>query len=103
MPEIKNYAVRFHGGPKGSGDGIRAQIHLFNEKNKMVGALDFYESGIALPMDSQQPIIRMSLPANQIYAVVDLLRNEKPLFLEWQEGLKNAYLGTSQEPVGEGE
>ena len=103
MPEVKNYAVRFHGGPEGSGKGIRAQIHLFNDNNKMVGAIDFYDDGVLLPTDSLEPMIRMSMPASQVYAVVDLLRNEKPLFLEWQKGLKNAYLATSQEPVGEGE
>ena len=103
MPEIKQYAIRFHGGPEGSGSGIRAQIHLFDSQNRMVGAVDFYEDSHSLPEDSQQELIRMAMPSSQAYAVIDMLRNEKPIFLEWQATLKNAYLGTSQEPVGEGE
>ncbi|MEL6671340.1 MAG: hypothetical protein AAFR61_04085 [Bacteroidota bacterium] len=103
MPEIKNYAIRFYGGPKGSDEGIRARVHLFDDQNKMVGGVDFYDSGFEMPVDIAEPQIRMSMPAGQIYAVVDILRNEKPIFLEWQAGLNQGYLGTSQEPVGEGE
>ncbi|MEM7657444.1 MAG: hypothetical protein AAF399_15025 [Bacteroidota bacterium] len=104
MPEIKHYAIRFHGGPQGSGSGIRTQIHLFDDKNRMVGAVDFYEQGHSLPIDSKQDqLIRLSLPSDQAFAIIDMLRNEKPIFLEWQERLQNGYLGTSQEPVGEGE
>ncbi len=103
MPEIKNYAIRIHGGPTGSGMLIRAQIHLFDDSNKMVGAVDFYDQGAALPKDRNEEIMRMALPAEQLHTVVDMLRNEGPIFLEWQSTLANAYLGTSQEPVGEGE
>ncbi len=103
MPEIKNYAIRVHGGPSGSGEAIRAQIHLFDDRNKMVGAMDFYDEGVALPADRKEDMIRMALPASQIHTVVDILRNEGPVYLVWQERLQNAYLGTSQEPVGEGE
>lgn len=103
MPEIKNYAIRIHGGPSGAGEAIRAQIHLFDDKNKMVGAIDFFDAGIELPADKHTDIIRMALHADQLHSVVDVLRNEAPIYLEWQERLQNAYLGTSQEPVGEGE
>lgn len=103
MPEVKHYAIRFHGGPEGSGDHIRAQIHLFDESNRMVGAIDFLEGVDLLPNDRNQDYIRMSMPISMAHSVIDMLRNEKPIFLEWQDRLKNAFLGTSQEPVGEGE
>ncbi|MEM7367865.1 MAG: hypothetical protein AAF587_04645 [Bacteroidota bacterium] len=103
MPEIKHYAIRFHGGPEGSGEGIRAQIHLFDDSNRMVGAIDFLDGIDPLPEDTNQDFIRMSMPSGLVHSVIDMLRNEKPIFLEWQDRLKNAFLGTSQEPVGEGE
>lgn len=105
MPEIKNYAVRFHGGPEGSGTGtqIRSQIHLFDASNKMVGSIDFFERGKELPADRNEGRIVMAMYADMMRTVVDVLRNEAPVYFEWQERLKNAYLGTSQEPVGEGE
>jgi hypothetical protein len=34
---------------------------------------------------------------------VDLLRNEKPIFFQWNEATKGAFLATSPEPVGEAE
>ena len=103
MPEVRQYAIRMHGGPQGSNDSIRAQIHLFDHQNKLVGAIDFFDDGVELPVDSRHDFIRMALPAGQIHTVVDMLRNEGSIFLEWQEKLRNAYLATSQKPVGEGE
>jgi hypothetical protein len=103
MPEIKNYAIRIHGGPTGEGHAIRAQVHLFDAHNHLMGAIDFFDAGHALPVDQRTDLIRMALHIEQLPAVVDMLRHESPVFLAWQERLKNAYLGTSQEPVGEGE
>ncbi len=34
---------------------------------------------------------------------VDLLRNEKPVFFQWNEASKGVFLATGQETVGEGE
>lgn len=34
---------------------------------------------------------------------VDLLRNEKPAFFQWNDTTKGAFLSTGQEPVGETE
>ena len=103
MSTIQHYAIRFHGGLKGEGTGIRAHIHLFDDQNKMVGRIDFFDTNLTLPNDRKDDMIHMSMPADQIHAVVDVLRNEKPIYLKWQETLQNAYLGTGQEPVGEGE
>lgn len=103
MAEIKHYAIRIHGGIQGSGKGIRAQIHLFGEQNKLVGRVDFIDEGHTLLPDTKGDMIQLSLPASQLSVVVDILRNEGPVYIEWQESIKNAYLGTGQEPVGEGE
>lgn len=39
----------------------------------------------------------------QFHDSIDLLRNEKPVYFQWNEATKGAYLATSQEPVGEEE
>lgn len=103
MTEIKNYAVRINGGPHGAGNGVRAQIHLFDAHSKLTGIIDFYALGMEIPADQHGEILRFSLPASSLHDVVDLLRNEKPIFLGWQDFLGNAFLSTTQEPVGEGE
>jgi hypothetical protein len=104
MKKVKHYAVRIHGGPKGSGDGSRASIHLFDEKKRMVGHISFMDEGVELAADRKSgDVIYLALPSSTLEQVVDLLRNEGPIYIDWQETLKNAYLGTSQEPVGDGE
>jgi hypothetical protein len=104
MKKVKHYAVRIHGGPHGSGDGSRASIHLFDEKKRMVGHLSFMDSGVDLAPDRKDGnVIYLALPSSQLKDVMDLLRNEGPIYVDWQEKLKNAYLGTSQEPVGDNE
>ena len=82
---------------------IRAQIHLFDASNKMIGSVDFFEPGMELPSDSNEGRIIMAMHTPMMHSVIDVLRNEGPVYIEWQERLKNAYMGTSQEPVGEGE
>lgn len=104
MPEIKNYAVRFHGGPKGSGTDIRAQIHLFDTTNRMIGWVSFYDRGYDLPEDEKtEDHLVVSMYTEVMQSVIDMLRNEEPIYLAWQPKIKNCYLGTGQEPVGEGE
>lgn len=104
MNKIEHYAVRIHGGPNGSGDGSRASIHLFDHKHRMVGHINFMDPGVALAADKKEnELISMAMPYSSLKDVVDLLRFEKPIFVDWQSKLKNAYLGTAQEPVGEGE
>ena len=103
MKEVKHYAVRIHGGPKGSGDGSRASIHLFDKGNRMIGHISFKDNGLALNRDKEEnAVVSMDMPAANLTDVVDLLRNEGPIYIDWQSTLKNAYLGTAQEPVGEG-
>lgn len=104
MIEIKHYAVRVYGGDPPN--GLLAQIHLFSQQNKMVGGIDFYANELPrtdFPPDSQDPFIKMAMHQDRLTTIVDLLRNEKPIYLAWQKHLGHAYLGTMQERVGEGE
>ena len=53
---------------------------------------DDYESG---------GIIRMHLPSAMFHGVLDVLRNEKPIHVYL--AASRAFLGTSDEPIGEDE
>ena len=53
---------------------------------------DDYESG---------GIIRMHLPSTMFASVIDMLRNKGPVHIYFVSG--RAFLGTSTEPIGEGE
>jgi len=51
-----------------------------------------------LPGDGR---IRMCLPSSMFQGVLDMLRNEKPIYCYFAAG--RGFLDTSGEPVGEGE
>jgi hypothetical protein len=46
-------------------------------------------------------IILMHLPSPMFQSVLDILRNENPVYICWAQG--RGFLSTSNEPVGEGE
>jgi hypothetical protein len=46
-------------------------------------------------------IIRMHLPSAMLPNVLDVLRNEKPVYVRFTQN--RGFLSTVQEPVGEGE
>ncbi len=69
----------------------------------------FYREGVALPPNRtyNQPSGRtqfyINLPYHQLTPVVDLLRNEKPVWFFFRDEIMDGYLTTSDEPVGEEE
>ena len=102
MPEIKRYALRIHSGPDGDKNDVRAAIHLFGEDNHLAGVAYFYSAGNPLPDAKNETFIEFGFPISLYSSVLDMLRNENPIYLAWQEARSRAYLGTTQEPVGEG-
>ncbi len=97
MPKIKNYAVRL-GRQK-----IGAIIHLFDENNKMVAHLSFLPAKKALPEDDNENYMKIHLPLHMLNTVIDILRNESPVYVQWNQDQNCGFLSTSAEPVGEGE
>lgn len=64
--------------------------------------LRFNDPGMLFENDSQTGgIIYMHLPSAMFQSVLDVLRNEKPIFIYFAQG--RGFLTTSKEPVGEGE
>jgi len=104
MAEIKNYSIRFNGGPitEDAERKGRSSIHLFDASSKLAGFINFYEDGATLPKDKGEPYISMNLPVSLLHSVIDTLRNERPIYLVWQDHFSHAYLSTTQEPAGEG-
>ncbi|MDP2992045.1 MAG: hypothetical protein Q8N82_01635 [Deltaproteobacteria bacterium] len=100
MANVTQYHVLFYGTPDGYQD-CRAQITPY-EGNNVLGYIRFHDSGMPFPNDSQSGgKIIMHLPSTMFENVIDILRNEKPINYYFASG--HAFLGTSTEPVGEGE
>lgn len=78
-------------------------VYLFGEEG-WLGKIMFVDDGIdAMPHDREgaDGEIFMFLPLGQYPYIVDLLRNEKPVYYSFNTS--QAYLTTAKEPVGAGE
>jgi hypothetical protein len=99
--EIKNYHILFYGSPEGYQTN-RAQIALYGPDGKTAAYVRFNDPGMTFENDYESGgIIRMHLPSAMFENVLDVLRNEKPVYIYFAQS--RGFLSTSKEPVGEGE
>ena len=88
---------------------IAATISLFDANGKGIAFLRFYLPGSQLApnefrTDLGYPLV--SYPYAELASMVDILRNEKPLYFTWYDYMPTrcfGAVGTSREPVGESE
>lgn len=106
--EIKKYSVEYYAGGNSTYD-FRAIVDLRRADGSVFACLYFYRNPAAMPnIDDQgnpgRPYAWCFFPAADYPRVIDLLRNEKPLYFRYITGvLKMGVITTSNEPVGEGE
>ena len=99
--EIKDYGILVYGSPQGYQTN-RSQISLYGADGKTVAFLRFNDPGMFFENDSLLgDIILMHLPSSMFQSVLDILRNESPVYIYWAQN--RGFLSTSSEPVGEGE
>ena len=109
--QIAAYRIHFYGRSRAAGDQEKkAEIFLIGMDNPQlgpcVGRLLFYSPDVA---DTKQDNLdsdgrpEAHLSITEIGAVLDVLRNEKPLSIMWDDQRKLVWLATGQEPVGEAE
>ena len=102
--KVENYQIQYFAG--GIKQSLKAFIWLYNEDNDAVGSMRFYNHNRDVPdhdVKAKDDFITCHLPGDCYREVVDLLRNEGPLFLKYEESHHTGYLSTTFEPVGEGE
>ena len=101
MPVVDSYSLLFYGSPSGYQTN-RAQIQLADANGNAIAWICFNDPGQFFEDDYvSNNIIRMHLPSAMFENVLDVLRNEKPVHIYFVAG--RAFLGTSAEPIGEGE
>lgn len=106
--EIKKYDVAYYAGAKNvAGYPYQAIIGLRDDSDGLIGAAYFHHNTTSMPnADTQKGsgYISCHYPAKDYPHVLDLLRNEKPVYVEFEVRPGNiANIRTSAEPVGEGE
>jgi len=107
MTRISQYQIYYFGGGSGQEDASRAGIRLIGERGESVGWLKFWRNASDMPASDDvlaNGVIRGHLPQSQLGNVLDLLRNERPLFLRFGEfGLQRVVISSNGEAVGEAE
>jgi hypothetical protein len=99
--EVKKYHVLFYGSPAGYQTN-RAQITLYDTKDNPIAYVRFNDRGMFYENDYQSGgIIRMHMPSGMFENVIDVLRNEKPVYIYFAQN--RGFLSTSKEEIGEGE
>lgn len=97
---ISAYKVVLYG-EKGNST-IGAFIHCFHTGQNLMSCV-FYNDENNVPANSKGPRVELRYPMSKFSDVLDILRNEKPLYFGFIESTKVGYISTYSEPVGEGE
>ena len=98
---VEGYRIYFYGSAKGY-KSTRANINLLDAASDIRAVIKFYDEGSSVAEDYQtDDIIWMHLPSSMLNSVIDVLRNEKPIFVHFAGN--SAFLSTSEEPIGEGD
>jgi hypothetical protein len=78
-------------------------LFLYDQRSQVIAQVLAVPEGEPLPPATQRDgRALLYYHSAAIPQVVDLLRNERPVYLVWGEG-RNTALATGYEPVGEGE
>jgi hypothetical protein len=100
--EIKKYRAAIF--PQ---EGTPAKISLWNGTGQQFAVLFLRPDGESLPdayEDVDQGYVRAYFHRSAYLELIDLLRNEEPVYFHfWTGAGNNTHLATGQEPVGEGE
>lgn len=109
MVTINRYSIRIY--PHGMNH--QAYIRLYRTNGTLAGILRFYPPESTMPSHSVSSSFPTSgygtvnYPFSELACVIDLLRNEKPIYFCWVDSTSTTtaygYVGTDQEPVGEEE
>jgi len=98
--EIHDYVCFAIARPTG---GYREAISLYGANGTRVADLRFTNDTISPPSESVYGIYILSYTREEYADVLDMLRNEKPIYLWWGGEGSVSYLRTGLEDVGEGE
>ena len=98
---IDKYKVVLYGKAATGGDLV-AFIHCYNNGANLMSC-EFYRDGSAVPQNRNAGgRVGLTYPWSHFSSVLDVLRNEKPIFFGFIESTKVGYVSTQEEQVGEG-
>ena len=106
IQQIYRYDVSYYAGGKEEGLRYQAMIGLRDDHSRLIGVSYFHVDGeVESPAASktEKGLVVMHYPLSAFSRIIDLLRNESPVFLRHRDSTPFvAAIDTSSEPVGEG-
>lgn len=103
--EVATYKVLLISGYTGVSTDQIGFVYLNDPTKKYIGYLGIIRDGKPLPPNVQWPngILNIYFHEAELVSLLDTLRNEKPIFVQFNTDLKWGSVGTSDEPIGEQE
>ncbi len=98
--EFDTYRIYYQSAPQYS---WQSRVYLYNNSS-YVGRIMFMKPGIDLPANSEQHDRHViHFPTSEFENIMEILRNEKPLYIHVVDSNGIGTISTSSEPVGEEE
>ena len=100
LRQFDSYSIVYYGGKD---TYLHSRIGLLSG-GTAVGRLNFITDGNSIPESKDlNGLFIINFHESRFSEVVDILRNEKPLYLDLASHLGIGVLQTTKEPIGEGE
>jgi len=81
-------------------------IIMLTNKDKLVSMLAFIDHDkqeLPPPREGLNGVVYVSYRYKWLSDIIDMLRNEKPVYFSWSRAEQNAIITTGEEPIGEEE
>lgn len=100
--EIENYSLaQFN--RSASTNGTRAVIRFYDATDNLVIYAQFWKGDTLLPNRLHNGVYYLYFAWDEYLPMVDMLRNEKPIYGAIADSLTWGYITTRREPIGEAE
>ena len=96
--EFNTYAIYYHSAPQYD---WQSQVVLYKD-SKWVGKLLFIKDGKPLPANFErngEPVLHF--PESQFQELIEILRHERPLFIQYVPANGVGVISTSREAIGD--
>ncbi len=102
---IHRYQYEIHNQYTDKGSNDHALLYLYDKDDNLAAVIVFVsdDKPLETPVETTPGHIALQFHEQHMPALIDMLRNEKPVMLSYSESTKVARISTQQEPVGEQE
>ena len=103
--EVGTYRVLMITGYSGGGGSQIGFVYFYEPTGSYFGYVGIIKDGAPLPANVRHPngILNIYFHEAELVALLDTLRNERPIFVKFHTDFKWGSVGTNREPVGEEE